>query len=351
MSVGVLTACGSKNEPDENTQTESNKEQETTENNNSSDKSQKGMVRSPLTNEWIDESLENQRPIAVMTPNDSSALPQYSVSKADIIYEIMVEGNLTRLMQVILDWKDLERIGNVRSARHYFALVAYEWDPILCHYGNPFWADPVLERAETHNINGLVAPSGVFYRTNDRKAPQNAYLNAEGIIKGAEANDYPLEYTNRHEGNHYQFADENNTNDLSKAPGVMNASKIDLSKAYPVNKPTFEYNAEDGLYYRYQYGEPHIDGENDEQLAFKNVLVQNTYWETLDDKGYLTFQMHDDTRDGYFFTEGKAIHVTWKKTSDFGATRYYDDNGTEITLNTGKTMVCIVQEGREVTFE
>ena len=77
-------------------------------------------------------------------------------------------------------------------------------------------------------------------------------------------------------------------------------------------------------------------------LTFKNLLVQSTYYEVRDQKGYLSFQCHDTTRDGWFFTNGRGIHVTWEKTSDYGATRYYDDNGNEIKLNTGKTMICIL---------
>lgn len=65
---------------------------------------EEGMTRSPLTNEWISGDIEEQRPIAVMVPNDSSALPHYSLSKADILYECPVEGNITRLMAVFKDW-------------------------------------------------------------------------------------------------------------------------------------------------------------------------------------------------------------------------------------------------------
>ena len=61
---------------------------------------EEGMVRSPLTNEWISGDIADQRPIAVMIPNDSSALPHYSLSKADILYECPVEGKITRLMAV-----------------------------------------------------------------------------------------------------------------------------------------------------------------------------------------------------------------------------------------------------------
>ena len=85
------------------------------------------------------------------------------------------------------------------------------------------------------------------------------------------------------------------------------------------------------------------------RFTFKNILVQNTYHEELSD-GYLVFQCHDTTRDGWYFTNGKGIHVNWEKTSDYSATRYYDDNGNEIMLNTGKTMICIVEDGDQFTF-
>ena len=149
---------------------------------------------------------------------------------------------------------------------------------------------------------------------------------------------------------HYQFAGSSEPNTLEQYSDAINASKIDLSPAYPVTNCYFIYNEETGLYDRYQHlsGDsdgPHIDLANNKQLAFKNVLIQNTYFEVRDQKGYLSFQCHDTTRDGWFFTNGKGIHVTWEKTSDYGATRYYDDNGNEIKLNTGKTMVCIVEDG------
>ena len=91
------------------------------------------------------------------------------------------------------------------------------------------------------------------------------------------------------------------------------------------------------------------DAATGEQLTFKNILVQNTFHEELGE-GYLAFQCHDTTRDGWFFTNGRGIHVNWEKTSDYSATRYYDDNGDEIILNTGKTMICIIEDGDSFTF-
>lgn len=97
--------------------------------------------------------------------------------------------------------------------------------------------------------------------------------------------------------------------------------------------------------------EKHIDGANNQQLAFKNVLIQFTYCESRDANGYLSFQCHDTTRKGVYCTNGKAIEVTWKKTSDYGATRYYDMDGNEIEINTGKTNICIVKDGKSINVE
>ena len=83
----------------------------------------------------------------------------------------------------------------------------------------------------------------------------------------------------------------------------------------------------------------------------KNVLVQFAYYEVRDEKGYLTFQDHDTTRDGYYFTNGKGIHVNWKKSGDYDPTKFYDDDGNEIELNTGKTMICVVEEGDTFGYE
>ena len=160
---------------------------------------------------------------------------------------------------------------------------------------------------------------------------------------------------NRHSRNdkHFQFTTTAKPNTLEEyGSDAATANKIDLANAYPITKTWFEYNKEDGLYYRFQQPSngAHIDAATDEQLAFKNILIQFTYHEVRDENGYLAFQCNDTSRDGWYFTNGKGIHVNWKKTSDYGATRYYDDNGKEITLNTGKTMICIVQDGDTFSY-
>lgn len=313
-----------------------------------------GMARSRLTNEWVSTEVGGLRPLAVMIPNDKSALPQYNISNADVLYECLVEGEITRLMGIYGDWINLERVGNIRSCRDYFVYWAFEWDAIYVHAGGPFYIEPIINRSDTNNINALTAPAGVFYRTNDRSAPQNLYLNGFDVANEAIRLGYDMSprpgFT---DNNHFQFTSPTKPNTLEEYGSTAAiATKIDLSNAYPVTQTWFEYNPADGLYYRYQApsGGAHMDAATGKQLAFKNVLIQFTHHVVLDDNGYLAFQGSDTTRDGWYFTNGKGIHVNWRKTSDYGATRYYDDNGKEITLNTGKTMICIVQAGDTFSY-
>ena len=316
-----------------------------------------GMVRSRLTNEWVDEEVANTRPIAVITPNESNAIPHYNLSKASILYEANVEGRMTRMMAIYEDWQDLEKIGNVRSLRTYYAYWAFEWDAFLVHFGGPFFIDELLAQSTTQNINGSAggADEQAFFRSTDRKSPHNAYVSGPGILEAVQDKGYSLEYRGLADEQHYNFTTKAEPNTLEQyGDDAHSATYIDMSGCYPLTRCYFEYNEDDGLYYRSQHlsgstDGPHIDAVTGEQLAFKNILVQYTKSEDLGE-GYLAFQCHDTTKDGWFFTNGKGIHVTWEKTSDYGATRYYDDNGNEITLNTGKTMVCIVEEGDNFTY-
>ena len=307
------------------------------------------MVRSRITNEWVTEEVDNTRPIAVMMPNTRTAA-HYGISQADILYECNVEGSITRLMGVFQDWSDFDRLGNVRSSRDYYIYWSFEWDAIYIHFGGPFYINDVINRPDTNNIDGL--SSSNFWRANDTgNSTDNAYVDTEGILADVKKLGYSLEYRDGYsDGQHFQFAPDSDPNTLEQYSDSITANKIDMSPTYPVTNSYFVYNPDTGLYDRFQHlsgaaDGPHIDKANDKQLSFKNVLIQNTYFEVRDQKGYLAFQCHDTTRDGWYFTNGRGIHVTWKKTADYSPTRYYDDDGNEIKLNTGKTMICIVEDG------
>lgn len=312
-------------------------------------------ARSILTNEVVDSSITSLRPIAVMIPNNESALPHYNVSKAGVLYECNVEYNITRLMAIIEDWQNLERIGNVRSTRDYYVYWAQEWDPLLVHYGNIWYADEILARDDVHNINGVTDDGTAFYRVTDenRIFEQTAYTSGQGIMKAATKLGYSLYHDEDASKQHFFFASDTQPQRLADYEESFNVTKLDLKNVYTVDKPWFEYNADDELYYRYEYNGPHMDAATNEQLSFKNIIIQFTYYEKRPDGQYLIYQCHDTTQDGYYLTNGKAIHITWKKLGEFGNTMYFDDSGKNLNINEGKTMICIVQEGdkNKVWFE
>ncbi|MBR1855238.1 MAG: DUF3048 domain-containing protein [Lachnospiraceae bacterium] len=316
---------------------------------------QENMVRSRLTNEWIDAEAAETRPIAVIIPNESAALPHYNLSKASILYEANVEGRMSRLMAVYEDWESLVRIGNIRSARTYYAYWAFEWDAFLVHYGGPYYINELMAEPTTENINGLAGSEEAFYRSKDRSEPHNVYADGKTLLQSIKKHNYQLEYRGMTDEEHFCFATKAAPNSLTQyGDRAYNATYIDLSGCYPLTRCYFDFNEDDGLYYRFQHlsgsvDQPHQDADGT-QLTFKNILVQYITQEVLDQKGYLAMQCHDNTKDGWFFTNGKAIHVTWEKDSDYGATKFYDDDGNEIVLNTGKTMICIVKETDSLTF-
>lgn len=210
--------------------------------------------------------------------------------------------------------------------------------------------DDLIARADTQNID-CISYQKASYRDSAKNTTDSAFTATDRIKNAANHYGYPLGYREDYaDEEHYLFAPDTAPNTLEQYPDAVAASKIDMSPAYPVTNSYFIYNEETGLYDRYQHlsGDsdgPHIDLADSKQLSFKNLLIQNTYYEVRDQKGYLSYQCHDNTRDGWFFTNGRGIHVTWEKNSDYGPTSYFDDNGNEIRLNTGKTMVCIIKEG------
>lgn len=309
-------------------------------------------VRSDLTGQWITRDNFNTRVLAVMIPNNITSLPHYNLSKAGVLYECNVEGELTRFMALYDDWTTLERIGCVRSARDYFVNMAMEWDALFLHVGHIWYANEILSRYEVCNIDGLVRTNAVYRVTTENRQPdQSVYANGFQIKNGVRDYGYSLTHDEWYQGSHFSFAPTFLPTTLTDNYGNIPATYVSLEEAYPIDKPYFIYNPEDELYYRYEYFEPHIDGIDQKQLSFSNIIIQNTYYEYRQDGSYLIYRLHDTTEDGWFITRGKAVHVTWRKEGTYGITKYYDDNGDEIILNQGKTMICIVQAGDKVTIQ
>ncbi|MBQ8527167.1 MAG: DUF3048 domain-containing protein [Lachnospiraceae bacterium] len=317
-----------------------------------------GKQRSSLTGEIIDESLWKQRPLAIMLPTDKAAQPQYGIGNAGVLYECMEEGDMSRQMAIIEDWHGIKTLGNVRSCRDYYVYWALEWDPILVHFGGPFYLADVTKREDVLNITGCAVNStstapgcNAFYRTSDKAVPHNAYTSGEGLVKECEKLGYGLEHNfDNFRAEHFVFAtDAENT--LEQAAGSFDAKEVSLAKAFPYTKSSLEYDEASGLYKKNLYEAPQCDGTTGEQLTYENVVIQFAHYEVRDAKGYLSFQCHDTTKDGYYITNGKAVHVVWGKKNDYSPTRFYYDDMTQVEFNPGKTFIAVVQNDRSVTID
>lgn len=309
-----------------------------------------GMVLSDLTGEYIPEEIENQRPIAVMIDNESIALPHYGLTQADIVYEIVnstANDRVTRLMALYKDWDSVDRIGNVRSARATNCILAIEWNAILCHDGGPFYItsfnDTSNGRSYDFRGNILHNLSGGFSRIPNGKAREfTEYITTGEVADRIDAANYDVEYNNYYGGTHFIFA-----NDVELTSGD---DATYIAPPFPHNSSELEYDAETGLYYYSEYGDPHLDPANDNaQLCFKNVILQEAEMRThmvndtqKDENGYMYYPLDNSSGKGYYAVNGKVIPITWKKGDLTSPTQYFDENGNELVLNVGKTYIALV---------
>ena len=301
------------------------------------------QARSYFTGEWIDEDLAKVRPFAVMLGNTTQALPQYGIKDADVIIEAPVEGALTRLMAVYQNYENAEKIMSVRSCRHYYVDWALEFDAIYAHYGQAKYAKEILSKDYVDNLNGMeAAVSNLMYpRDPSRKAPHNSYTTGEKIREAIALKGYDTQISDDYKG-HYRFNEDDEKQIELSGENAVDA--VVVEPGYRTNAPWFVYDERDGLYYRYQYGGEQTDGIDNSQLSCKNILLQVCDWSVIDSRyGYLDVDTMSGGA-GYYITNGKAVPVTWEKESESAPTRYYGEDGTEITLNQGKTWVCVVQD-------
>ena len=303
-----------------------------------------GMYFSELTGEPISEEIKNQRPIAVMVDNEKTALPHYGTSEADVVYELMnstQNDRITRLMCLVKDWGEIEQLGSIRSTRPTNIMLAAEWNAVLCHDGGPYYNDQYFSQPWAAHF------SGTFSRINNGKSKEFTEYIVSGDLE-SNFSDYSgtagyettyNEYAN--EGEHFNFVSYGDQVNLDeKYSRYYTANKVSLPFWH--NSSTLTYNQETGLYEYSEYGEPHEDAEDGEVLSFKNVILQNCDFVQLDENGYLIYNCIDSGKYAWYLTNGIAKDVTWVKTSETGITKYYDENGDELEINTGKTYIALV---------
>ena len=285
----------------------------------------------------------NERPIAVMIDNHKGALPQGGLNNAYMVYEIIVEGGESRLM-ALFKGQDLEKIGPVRSARHYFLDYALENDAIYVHFGWSPQAESDISDLGVNNINGIFESETSFWRTRDKSAPHNVATSTEKILEIAETKGYRQTSTKESVLNYV-------TEEVNLENGIIaNTVEIPYSES---NEARYEYNPETQRYQRFSKGIEETDWTTGENVTTKNIIItfaRNTTLNDGENKGRQTLHNVGEL-EGYYITNGKAIQITCEKSTRSAQTVYKDLEGNEIEVNDGNTYVQICPINADVTIQ
>jgi len=302
-------------------------------------------VQNPLTGEKFnkeDAPWFDTRPMAVMVNNHIDARPQSGVVDADLVYEIVAEGGITRFLAFFLT-NSPEKIGPVRSTREYYLVLVKELgDSMIMHIG---WSPQALVAIETWPVRSLGRGGASFWRDN----PRNVATEHTAYVNGVELRE--LSETLGWEGSR-EFKTLNFKDDVETYQNFENSSEISIDFWYEGDySAIFNYNAENNSYLRYMgynaEGEPlpHADQESGEQVEVKNVVVQFVAETPIvgDDKSRLEYQLVG-SGEGLVFIDGKVVPITWAKEGRDERTIFYDTNGSEIKFNRGKFWISIVPD-------
>lgn len=286
----------------------------------------------PLTGEVLDEESD-VRPIAIMINNHSLAAPQNGLGGADIVYEVLAEGSITRFMAIFTDLSDVDVIGPVRSLRPYYFRIAESYDAILISAGG---SEEALSLGADYNAyaNALLGKYGnYFYRDSWRKS--NKGYEHSLMTTGENVEKLAAKFrTTQLEGMDYNLDFDDST-----IPSGDAAVKVTL-KFY--NKSTvMTYHADTNLYTMYQHGADQKDPNTDEPVAFRNLIILEASTKTIDSYGRLSVQ-NTGSGDGYLVRDGVIIPIRWSRADNDSQYSYTDLNGDPITLGVGKTYVGIV---------
>ncbi|WNC15593.1 DUF3048 domain-containing protein [Brevibacillus brevis] len=285
--------------------------------------------KAPLTGLGSQENLDSKRPVMVMINNAPPARPQSGISKADMVYEVLAEGEMTRFLAIFQSQKP-EIIGPVRSIRPYFIQIGIGFDAVLVHAGGSQEALETLARSDYSHLDEI--PNGrYFWRESFRKAPHNLYTKPELLEQAM--HDKNMRTTS--EVPHFTFLPE----DAVIKEGEP-ATKVDLT-FHSLNKAGFEYDEKEKKYMRFTEGKPHVDLSDNKQLSTSNLLVIAAKHRVLDKEGRRQVDVVGPG-DGYLFQQGKARKIKWKRSG--GVIRAYADAALtqELPLLPGNTWIEIL---------
>ncbi len=298
----------------------------------------------PLTGEALDV-VTDLRPIAIMINNLNKAVPQCGISQADILYEILAEGSVTRFMAFFHDLSDVDVIGPVRSVRPYFVRMAQQYGAILSSAGGSDEAIDLIGSLDLDYLNGIGNANGWFYRDEWRRKNKgyehSLMTTGEKLLAAAEKR--KIQTTMEDVDYGFHFTDEAMTTG-------EDANRINIWFYKNGKKTTMDYDAETGLYAMTQHGKASVDGNDDSPVTFRNVVILVADTSVKDKKGHLSVQT-TGSGSGWFARDGKIIPITWSREGNSSRYVYTDEAGQPVSFGVGKSYIAITPDGSTPNWE
>ncbi len=303
----------------------------------SSSKSDNSKVEEQDKELQILDLESTSRPYAVMINNEVSARPYHSgLQDAYIIYEIIVEGGITRYLALFKD-VDTERIHGVRSARHYYLDYALENDAYFIHWGGSPQAFSDLNTLDIDSYE-VYHNKGAYYDYDLPVATEHStYTTMELLEKSIASRGYREEMD---EDLLLNYSVENINMENYDDAKLAHSIDIKYSSSYTSN---FEFDEENGYYYMSVNDKAHVDYVTEEQYHFENIItykLKNTKLVDVEDKNRQ--ELHNiGSGEGYYISNGYAVPIIWEKDSRSAQTKYTYMDGEELIVNDGNTFIAI----------
>ena len=303
-------------------------------------------------------------PLAVMIENHTEARPQSGLSYADVVYEAVAEGGITRFMAVFLCNLSDAQVGPVRSARTYYLDWLSEYDALYAHVGGANTPGPAdaLSQIIKYNIKDMNQFSigfPTFWRDYQRlgrtvATEHTMYSTTQKLWEvGAKRGWVNNDPVKKWENGFVQWKFKDDQKNVNAALPSANSINVDFWQGYGDFSVNWSFDTTCNCYKRSNGGVPHMDLDNNKQLTAKNVVVQFEKESNAND-GYENnaHLLYKTTGEGkvLIFQDGKVIEGKWSKLNRLARTKYADVKGNEINFNRGVIWIQTVPEGSKVTY-
>lgn len=257
----------------------------------------------PLTGVETNESTDH-RIVSVMINNHAAARPQSGLSQADIVFEILAEGGITRFL-ALFQSEQPEIVGPVRSAREYYFELATGYDAVYVFHGAANFVYDMIRDRGVENLNGAVHDNDgyLFKRETFRKAPHNSYLLYDAVYDVAESNGYdiispvePLKFL---------------TEDDTIAGEVANHVTVKYPGRNATDIVEYVYDQTSEKYLRFENQSQTVELNSEVPIQVDNLFVVETYHEVIDDEGRRRVDLQASGQ-AYLFQKGKVQQLEWK---------------------------------------